>query len=240
MLHRTCDLLIAINRTNMMKLKKNHFTIIVFLCLIVVHGANLLAGVDIDVTKVKDEISLDGAWLFLPVNNQVKMGGSSIKLIDGFAKKLQKNKFVKKYKWYTINVPQFLNPIKWWLVNISPEYEKQEENRISSFGFDAEEINEGWYLKNIKFSKSDKYKPNVYINFEGVATVSRIYCNGNYVGGHLGMFGEKEYYLTPYIKWGEENNILVFVQRGKQSENGSGQSGYFPPYFQNLRPVPLP
>ena len=158
MLRRTCDLLIDINRTNMMKIKKNHFTAIVFLCLIVVHGASLFAGVDIDIEKAKDEISLDGDWQFLPVNNQVDMGGSSIELIDEFAKKLQTNKFVEKYKWYTINVPQFLNPIKWWLVNISPEYEKQEKSRISSFGFDAKKINEGWYLKNIKFSKSDKYR----------------------------------------------------------------------------------
>jgi len=203
-----------------MKMKKNPFTAIVFLCLTVINGANLLAGVDIDVAKGKDEISLDGDWLFLPVNNQVNMGGSSIELIDEFAKKLQEIKFVEKQKWYTINVPQFLNHIKWWLSNVSPEYENQEESRISSFGFDAKNINEGWYLKNIKISKNDKYEPNVYINFEGIATVSRIYCNGHYVGGHLGMFGEQKYYLTPYIKWGEENKILVFVQRGKQSENG--------------------
>ena len=83
--------------------------------------------------------------------------------------------------------------------------------------FDAEGTNSGWYAHALSVPAiGGSEKPEVYVKFEGVAMVSRAYCNGHYVG----MFGSYGCRLTPYLNWGGENRLLVYVERGVQ---GSGK-----------------
>ncbi len=60
----------------------------------------------------------------------------------------------------------------------------------------------------------------MYANFEGIALVSRVYCNGVFVGGHLGMFGSFKCRLTPYLHPRKNNQLLVYVERGIKSKDG--------------------
>src|SRR5665647_2597889 len=102
--------------------------------------------------------------------------------------------------------------------DVSLEYEKQEAERVSKLPAGTTTAQGGLYTKTITFSKSSSQK-EVYVNFEGVALVCRVYCNGIYVGGHIGMFGSFKCRLTTYLKPGH-NNLLVYVERGVRSKEG--------------------
>lgn len=159
-----------------------------------------------------EEISLNGKWQFHPATDNSSM---SVDDIDSYAGKVTQG----TADWYTVSVPQFLNHVIWWN-KISQEYELQEDKRISSLPFDAPHTQSGWYRKSLVFDNTkDGTLPEVCVDFEGVAMISRVYCNGHYVGGHLGMFGSFCCRLTPYLNWKEKNTILVYVERGAQTKD---------------------
>ena len=172
---------------------------------------------EVQLQKNTRSVSLDGLWNFIPATANFKPDDASPKAIDEKAKQLE----ALKPKWFSIKAPQFLNRISWWLPDVSLEYEQQETDRVNAFPFDAAKTQSGWYLKTIDLPKSFSSKQTeIYADFEGVATISRVYCNGNYVGGHLGMFGAFNCRLTPFLKSGK-NQLFVYVERGVVAEKGN-------------------
>lgn len=163
------------------------------------------------------KISLDGNWEFISAKNEFRPNSSTPADVDAKAKAIAKNLHGKD-NWSAIKVPQFLNRISWWLPDVSLEYEQQEIERVAKLPEGATTAQAGWYSKTINLSKASAKE--VYANFEGVALVSRIYCNGSYIGGHLGMFGSFKCRLTPYLKSGQDNQLLVYVERGIRSKEG--------------------
>src|SRR5690606_16196342 len=83
----------------------------------------------------------------------------------------------------------------------------------------------GWYKKNFTVDKGDRSK-RITILFDGVYSNSEIWINGHYLGkrpnGYIGF----EYDLSPYLKFGESNQILVKVDNSQQPNSrwysGSG------------------
>lgn len=71
------------------------------------------------------------------------------------------------------------------------------------------------YLKefNVPFAWSNK---NVYIRFNGVASIANIFVNGRYVGGHRGAYTAFTFNLTPFLRFGASNTILVNVDNSVQ------------------------
>ena len=161
-------------------------------------------------------IPLDGFWSFAAAADELSAGGESPSEIDGAAVRVDRQ--VQGKAWHALQVPQFLNRIRWW-ITISQEFERQEEQRLNALGFDAEKTESGWYRKQVVLPAVSDPDAEVRACFEGVAMVSRVYCNGRYAGGHTGMFGAFECRLTPFLKWGTTNNLLVFVQRGMASRD---------------------
>lgn len=178
--------------------------------------------VKIDLNEsLPQQISLDGKWEFVPANGELKPENSNPLLVDKKAKEI--DQILNEVDGFEIMVPQLLNKMSWWLTGVSKEFEKQEEDRINAFPLDAANLQSGWYVKTIDLTsvpKNAKIQKEVIADFEGVATVSRVYFNGNYVGGHLGMFGSFQCRLTPYLKAGEKNSLLVYVERGIKSDKG--------------------
>lgn len=167
-------------------------------------------------------ISLDGTWQFHPAENAWTTHSASPADVDVAARRIQET-LVQNTNWYSLAVPQFLNKTVWWLSRVSEEYEHQEAARIAAMPFDAAHTGAGWYLRQLDLPAVESGPPpEVRVNFEGIAMVSRIYCNGHYVGGHLGMFGQSDCRLTPYLKWGSPNTLLVYAERG-QSTKGGGE-----------------
>ncbi len=174
-------------------------------------------GTEVQIQKNTKSVSLDGLWYFIPAAANFKPVDASPNAVDEKAKQLR----ALKPNWFSIKTPQFLNRISWWLPNVSLEYEQQETDRVNAFPFDATKTQSGWYLKTIDLPKNFSPKhTEIYADFEGVATISRVYCNGNYVGEHLGMFGAFNCRLTAFLKSGK-NQLLVYVERGVVAEKGN-------------------
>jgi beta-galactosidase len=174
--------------------------------------------VSIQASAGVQKIGLNGNWQFSSAKGDLMPKSSAPDVVDAKAKEIS-NGFLKKSKWTPVQVPQFLNRISWWLPDVSREYEQQEIDRVSKLPEDATTTQAGWYTKTIKLPRTATLK-EVYANFEGVALVSRVYCNGTLVGSHLGMFGSFKCRLTPYLKQGQYNQLLVYVERGVKSKEG--------------------
>ena len=85
--------------------------------------------------------------------------------------------------------------------------------RLKALGFDTDRAEDGWYYLKLNLPELSQGK-HVFIQFDGVAMISRAYCNGQFLGEHKGMFSRFEYDLTSSLKPGE-NLIAVFVSMEK-------------------------
>ncbi len=112
----------------------------------------------------------------------------------------------------TVPVPQLLNRIQWWLDD-SEDFKTYETNRLKKLGFDTERAEDGWYYLKLNLPAIPKGK-NIFVAFDGIAMVSRTFCNGKLLGEHKGMFSGFDYDLTPHLKVGE-NLLVVFVSMEK-------------------------
>ncbi len=65
----------------------------------------------------------------------------------------------------------------------------------------------GWYAKSFTVPESEKGK-KVFIYFEGVYNRSKVYLNGHLLGERPNGYVSFMYDLTPYLKYGEEQNDL--------------------------------
>ena len=84
----------------------------------------------------------------------------------------------------------------------------------------------GWYRKTFKVTTSDKEKL-VYVEFDGVYRNSEVWINGNYLGKRPYGYSSFRYELTPYLRYGEEENLMVVkVDNSRQPDSrwysGSG------------------
>jgi len=154
-------------------------------------------------------ISLNGTWLFHPVE---KSDGAAPAELDTAAMSVQMHG-ANETNWYPLAVPQFLNSYSWWL-DISKKFNAADKARLAALPFDAEKTQAGWYLHQLVLPAGNVPVPEVVVDFEGVAMLSRVYCNGHLVGQHTGMFGALSCRLTPYLQRGATNNLLVYAERG--------------------------
>lgn len=73
----------------------------------------------------------------------------------------------------------------------------------------------GWYKKSFNVSQTDKGK-NLFIDFDGAYMNSTVWINGHELGTRPYGYSSFSYNLTPYIKFGKENTILVKVDNEEQ------------------------
>lgn len=111
-----------------------------------------------------------------------------------------------------VPVPQLLNRIRWWLDD-SEDFNRDEDARLKALGFDADRAEDGWYYLRLNLPAISAGQ-RLFIEFDGVAMVSRTFCNGRLLGEHKGMFSRFSYELTPHLKAGD-NLLAVFVSMEK-------------------------
>lgn len=75
----------------------------------------------------------------------------------------------------------------------------------------------GYYRKHFTVSEALKDK-KVSVEFDGVQKYSRIYLNGKYVGDHKGGFTSFYFDLTPFIRFGEDNVMVVAVNNRRDDK----------------------
>ena len=93
----------------------------------------------------------------------------------------------------------------------------------SSTGFVAGGI--GWYRKTFDVPKSDAGKA-IFIEFDGVYCNSTVWINNQLLGTRPSGYVGFSYNLSPYLKFGEKNTIVVKVDHTNYADNrwysGSG------------------
>ncbi len=156
----------------------------------------------------RTEISLAGDWLFMP---EYAMKGRQKPYAEDFDDR----------RWHIMLVPAFWNTARNWLhlqdskfphrgSGISDNYREKEQARCDAYTFDSDKTAAAWYRHRIKLPKDIAGK-RFFLHFDAVSKVADIYVNGNYVGGHVGMFGEFGLDITGHVKPGE-NVIAVNVK----------------------------
>ncbi|AWI09710.1 glycoside hydrolase family 2 protein [Ereboglobus luteus] len=78
----------------------------------------------------------------------------------------------------------------------------------------------GWYRKHLAIDQSLSGK-RIALEFDGVQKYSRLYVNGHFVGEHKGGYTSFSFDITPHVRFGADNLIVVQVNN-RQSDAGYG------------------
>ena len=82
----------------------------------------------------------------------------------------------------------------------------------------------GWYRKKFMVPVSSKYKI-ISIDFDGVYLNSEVWINGHYLGLRPYGFSSFRYNLTPYLKYGAENNVIAVKVDNLKQPNSRWYTG---------------
>ena len=82
----------------------------------------------------------------------------------------------------------------------------------------------GWYRKTFNVSTADRDRLT-YISFDGVYRNSEVWINGNYLGKRPYGYSSFRYELTPYLKYGEEANVIAVKVDNSAQPNSRWYSG---------------
>jgi hypothetical protein len=167
-----------------------------------------------EINEARTEISLAGNWLFMPgYQMEPDHHPYAIELSDN--------------DWHVMQVPSFWNPVRNWLhlqdshlphrgSGISDNYREKEEARCEGYTFDYLKTSSAWYRHWIDIPKDIGMK-KVRLHFDAVSKIADLYVNGEYVGGHIGMFGDFEFDITKHLKRGK-NLIAIGVEVRKEAK----------------------
>lgn len=82
----------------------------------------------------------------------------------------------------------------------------------------------GWYRKTFTLPATDKGK-DIFIDFDGVYRNSEVWINGHYLGFRPNGFISFRYDLTPYVKLGNDKNVIVVKVDNSKQPNSRWYSG---------------
>lgn len=82
----------------------------------------------------------------------------------------------------------------------------------------------GWYRKTFTVPASSKNK-HVFIDFDGVYMNSEVFINGHSLGVRPNGYISFRYELTPYLKYGDEKNIIAVKVSNDPQPNSRWYSG---------------
>ena len=82
----------------------------------------------------------------------------------------------------------------------------------------------GWYRKTFTLAEVDNEK-YVSIEFDGVYRNSEVWINGHYLGKRPNGYISFSYDLTPYLKFGNQKNVIAVKVDNSQQPNSRWYSG---------------
>jgi len=82
----------------------------------------------------------------------------------------------------------------------------------------------GWYRKTFTISAVAKDK-FIAIDFDGIYRNSEVWINGHYLGKRPYGYSSFQYDLSPYIKYGNDKNIIAIRVDNSQQPNSRWYSG---------------
>lgn len=99
---------------------------------------------------------------------------------------------------------------KWRKVSLPHDWSIEgtfSEKYPTTFNQGALPAGTGWYRKTFPIPLSSKQK--VFINFDGIYRNSEVWINGHYLGKRPNGYISFQYELTPYLKFGNEKNVIA-------------------------------
>ncbi|KAA6435606.1 beta-galactosidase GalB [Rufibacter glacialis] len=119
------------------------------------------------------------------------------------------------------------NDTQWRKLNLPHDWSiegKFDEKHPASYNGGALPGGTGWYRKAFTLDAKDKDKL-FYIDFDGVYTNSEVWVNGQYLGKRPNGYISFRYDLTPYLKFGPEQNVVAVKVDNSQQPNSRWYSG---------------
>ncbi|MFV0593154.1 MAG: glycoside hydrolase family 2 protein [Draconibacterium sp.] len=121
---------------------------------------------------------------------------------------------------------------KWEKVNIPHTWNaKDMQEKHNNFY-----AGEAFYRKRFRADEKLKDK-RIFLRFEGVGQVASLYVNGNFVGNHKGGYSAFAIDITPALKWGEENEIVLKADNASRPDVIPVNHSLFGVYGGIYRPV---
>ncbi len=144
----------------------------------------------------REVLSLEGIWEFAP-------GHQSCDNIYSYS---EDNESIP---WTKEEVPGFWNGSKG--MSILGEYYSEngyyKDHKIPPF---RDHYGVGWYRKQFKLTQDWNGK-RIHLRFYSVAAKAVVWVNGSYAGEHLGAYSAFEFDITEYIRYSDENRLVVQV-----------------------------
>lgn len=95
----------------------------------------------------------------------------------------------------------------------------------------------GWYRKKVNVSSLDKGK-SIYLDIDGAMSYAMVWLNGTLVGGWPYGYNSFRLDLTPYIKWGGDNQLAIRLDNPPNSSRWYPGGGiYRNVWLTRLAPV---
>ncbi len=82
----------------------------------------------------------------------------------------------------------------------------------------------GWYRKTFSVPQSSRNK-NIFIDFDGVYRNSEVWINGHFLGKRPNGYISFSYDLTPYLNFGDKDNIIAVKVDNSDQPNSRWYSG---------------
>ena len=83
----------------------------------------------------------------------------------------------------------------------------------------------GWYRKTFTVPASSAHKKKVFIEFDGVYRNSDVWINGHHLGKRASGYSSFRYELTPFLKFGDESNLIAVRVDNSAQPNSRWYSG---------------
>lgn len=174
------------------------------------------------------QLSLEGKWLFIP-DCEAKADPASPNYDDSAA--------------HTIHVPESWVPLQAWLEGEtmgkdrlskgqSDNYYLEEFARCRNYTFDYQNTRSAWYRHYIDLPDGIESKC-VRLDFEAIALVSTVYCNGVNVHENVGMFTPMQIDISRWVHPGR-NVIAVKVSR-ELPDDGMISEGAIDDFYTKAR-----
>jgi beta-galactosidase len=82
----------------------------------------------------------------------------------------------------------------------------------------------GWYRKTFTVSPEEREK-QICVEFDGIYRNSEVWINGNYLGKWPYGYSSFSYELTPYLRYGDEENVIAVKVDNSKQPNSRWYSG---------------
>ena len=139
--------------------------------------------------------------------------------------------FNNNWKFYLGDIPGgqklLSNDSNWRLLNLPHDWSIEgsfSKNHPATTGGGALPGGVGWYRKSFQIPDSQKGKL-VFIEFDGIYQNSEVWINEQYLGKRPYGYTSFSYELSPYLKYGDESNIIAVKVDNSKQPNSRWYSG---------------